>query len=158
MPDENVATNSEQDYRLLVIDDDLIQRTIISKIGGQTGFDVTAVSTFDDAAKKLTTIKFDCVTLDLSLGSQSGVLLLRTIVDSGHRMPIVVISGAEHYVLTSTVKMAAALGLDASPLAKPLNIPDLRLALMTKRVNAQTVRDLRLISTGQTSKPAAVVA
>ena len=81
MSDETGAVAATAEFKLLVIDDDIIQRTIISKIGAQAGFAVTAVATFSDAAKLLTGSKFDCVTLDLALGSQSGVLLLRTIVD-----------------------------------------------------------------------------
>jgi DNA-binding NtrC family response regulator len=142
MHDPTTVGQSEpaQSFLLLVIDDDLIQRTIIAKLGTQAGFDVTAAATFDEAAGLLTKHKFDCVTLDLSLGEQSGILLLRSIVDSGHRMPVIVISGAEPHVLQSTVAMAQSLNLDSLPLSKPLNLTELRGALAKKRQSAPALR------------------
>ena len=142
----DLAENNQPDqivgFRLLVIDDDLIQRTIISKIGTQVGFDVTMAATFAEAASVLTNQKFDCITLDLSLGEQSGALLLRTIIDSGRRMPVIVISGAEQHVLKATVAMADSLNLDALTLSKPLNLTDLRGALTRKRQSAPVMRSL----------------
>ena len=41
--------------RLLVIDDELVQRTIISKIGQQVGYEVLAVASFEDATLSCST-------------------------------------------------------------------------------------------------------
>ncbi|HEY1309527.1 MAG TPA: response regulator [Pseudolabrys sp.] len=119
--------------RLLVIDDDLIQRKIICKIGAQAGYDVVEAATFDEAERSLKTQKFDCITLDLSLGKQSGALLLRTIVDSGNRVPVIVISGADEHVMQTTVKIAQSLNLESELLAKPLKLVELRSALVAKK-------------------------
>ena len=130
---------------LLVIDDDLIQRTIISKIGSQVGFEVTAVSTLAHAADVLMSAALDCVTLDLSLGTQSGASLLQTVAESGQSTPVLIISGAEPHVLKSTLAAAASLGLDAQALTKPLDLALLRHALTAKMQAAPTVRDLQRI-------------
>lgn len=134
--------NSSNTYRLLVVDDDQIQHTIISKIGKQAGFEVTVASSFEEAAGRLKEHWYHCVTLDLSLGEHSGALLLRNIAESGYCTPVVVISGAIEHVLNSTVSMAQALKLDPLSLSKPLNLAALRAVLIQKRQSAQTLGDL----------------
>lgn len=134
--------NDSHIARLLVIDDDIIQRTVISKIGMQAGFMVEAASSFEEASRRLNTERFDCVTLDLSLGDKSGALLLRTIADGSNRVPVVVISGADEYVLNSTIAIAQSLGLDSKLFAKPLNLVELRNALIGKRQGAVARRGL----------------
>jgi DNA-binding response OmpR family regulator len=125
-----------QEARLLVIDDDLIQRKIIAKIGAQAGYEVVAAATFEDAESSLKNQRFDCITLDLSLGKQSGALLLRTIVDSGNNVPVIVISGADEHILQTTVSIAQSLQLEAELLAKPLKLTELRNALVHKKAGA----------------------
>jgi len=89
--------------RLLVVDDDLLQRTIIGKIGSKLGFETVVVPSFEEAAGHLQSRSFDAMTLDLSLGEHDGVELLRLIADHGlNAMPIVIISGCEERVLNST--------------------------------------------------------
>jgi DNA-binding response OmpR family regulator len=138
MGSANKSTEDEtpQAFRLLVIDDDLIQRKIISKIGGQAGYEVVSAATFNETEKILKGQKFDCITLDLSLGTQSGALLLRTIVDSGNQVPVIVISGAEEHVLRTTVNIAQSLNLECEMLTKPLNLIELRNALVKKKSSA----------------------
>ncbi len=119
--------------RLLVIDDDLVQRKIIAKLGAQAGYEVIEAATLDDAEKCLRGQRFDCITLDLSLGGQSGAILLRTVVSSGNLVPVIVVSGAEEHVARTTVDFAHSLNLDAELLAKPLKLVELRNALMAKK-------------------------
>ena len=47
------ATSPGNLPRLLVIDDELVQRTIISKVGQQVGYEVLAVASFEEAARML---------------------------------------------------------------------------------------------------------
>ena len=115
--------------RLLVVDDDLIQRKIISKLGAQVGFVVTEASSFSDAEILLKRENFDCITLDLSLGEHNGMMLLKTMVEAGVIAPIIVISGADEEVLRSTVGLALSLNITAVSIAKPLKITELRDAL-----------------------------
>lgn len=145
-PSANDMNDVSKTFRLLVVDDDLIQRTIISKIGAQSGFDVTIAATFDEAASFLRRDKFDCITLDLSLGEQSGVLLLQTMVANGRRMPVIVISGAEQHVLNSTITIAESLGLNSQSLSKPLNLAELRSTLLIKRQSAPALRGVMQLS------------
>jgi len=119
--------------RLLVVDDDLVQRTIIGRIGAKLGYDAVMASSFDIACGLLRTQAFDIMTLDLSLGERDGVELLRLVADLKlNAMPIVVISGCEERILNTTRRVGQALSLSLTCcLAKPLNPDNLREALQS---------------------------
>jgi EAL domain-containing protein (putative c-di-GMP-specific phosphodiesterase class I)/ActR/RegA family two-component response regulator len=117
--------------RLLVIDDELVQRTIISKIGQQVGYEVLAVASFEDATRMLQNNAYDCITLDLSLGEHSGTQLLRSIAEAG-KTSVIVISGCEERVLNSTVRLANMLGITCIQIPKPLDLMQLRRSLSAK--------------------------
>ena len=119
--------------QLLVVDDDVIQRTIISRIGTQSGYATASAASFAEAAQLLAQQSFDCVTLDLSLGKESGVLLLGKIAETSRLAPVIVISGTEEHIQLSTLKIAQSLGLQMQFITKPLKLPDLRAALVQKR-------------------------
>jgi len=123
--------------RLLVVDDDLVQRTIIGKIGSRLGYDTVVAPTFERAAELLRTDAFDVMTLDLSLGEHDGVELLRLAADLKlNAMPIVIISGCEERILNTTRRVGQALDLSLrSCLTKPLNLDHLREALLLPNRN-----------------------
>jgi len=66
---------------LLAVDDDPLQRRVITKIARQAGFAVVESASVLDASQLLRTRKIDCATIDLSLGAQSGLELLATIAN-----------------------------------------------------------------------------
>jgi CheY-like chemotaxis protein len=131
--DDNTMHEESTQPRLLVIDDDVIQRTIIARVGTQAGYETAAAASFAEAAQLLSRQSFDCVTLDLSLGRDSGVLLLDKMVETNNRAPIIIISGAEEHILNSTMKISESLGLQSQLLNKPLKLAELREALTQKR-------------------------
>jgi EAL domain-containing protein (putative c-di-GMP-specific phosphodiesterase class I)/FixJ family two-component response regulator len=129
--------------RLLVIDDDLVQRSIIGKIGAKLGYDTVIASSFEIAAELLKTETFDIMTLDLSLGERDGVELLRLAADCRlHAMPIVIISGADKRILNSTRRVAEGLNLSVTKcLSKPLNLESLRQSLFLPGQDLLDARD-----------------
>eukprot|EP01035_Chromulina_nebulosa_P040530 gene40530-54803_t len=136
------AESPDGTFKLLVIDDDLVQRMIIARIGVQAGFDVIQASTFEEAATRLKSESFDCVTIDLSLGDRSGALLLPLIADVDCRLPIILISGVDEHILEATAKMSRLLDLETQKFAKPVNLVRLREALMELRHDAPALRGL----------------
>lgn len=114
--------------RLLVVDDDLVQRTIIGKIGTKVGYDCLAVPSAEVAESMLARETFDLMAVDLSLGQRDGIELLRFVADRGLRdMSIVVISGCDGRVLKSTRRVAEGLGLSViGTLGKPLDVEHLK--------------------------------
>jgi len=131
--DTNNGEDGSPQPQLLVVDDDVIQRTIISRVGTQCGYATASAASFAEAAQLLAQQSFDCVTLDLSLGKDSGVLLLGKIAGTNKLAPIIVISGTEPHIQLSTLKIAQSLGLQMQFLTKPLKIADLRAVLAHKR-------------------------
>lgn len=124
--------------RLLVVDDDLVQRTVIGKIAAKLGYDTTTASSFEIAAGLLQHGSYDVMTLDLSLGERDGVELLRLASDRGLRaMSIVIISGCDGRITNSAKRIASGLKLSvAACLTKPLDLDLLREALQSPRKSA----------------------
>ena len=63
------------------------------------------------AADLIAAERFDCITIDLSLGDRDGIELLRLIAASGTAPRIIVISGCEQRILSATIRMAQGAGL-----------------------------------------------
>jgi EAL domain-containing protein (putative c-di-GMP-specific phosphodiesterase class I) len=121
--------------RLLVVDDDLVQRTLVGKIGAKIGYDCLIVPSLELAESALAREAFDVMTLDLSLGERDGIELLRFVADRGLRdMSIAVISGCDGRVLKSTRRVAEALGLSIiGTFSKPLDLDELKDLLQSPR-------------------------
>ena len=118
----------------LVIDDDPVQRMTISRVGTNAGYRAVAVATIEDAMREIKQQKFDCITLDLLLGGQNGMLMLNELAYFNPDTLLIVVSGASPAVRESTLGMATALHLNAAELPKPLDLASLRI-LLTQRLN-----------------------
>jgi len=62
---------------LLIVEDAEIHLSILRKIAEQVGFRTTGVYSMTEASKVLRERAVDCITLDLSLGEQSGMDILQ---------------------------------------------------------------------------------
>jgi two-component system, chemotaxis family, chemotaxis protein CheY len=117
--------------RLLVIDDDNVHRMVICKIGAKAGYEVFGAASYDEAARRFLERRYDCVTLDLSLGQRDGVEVLRDLVQGGFEEPIIIISGATDAITAETVKIGKSLNLNVrDPIPKPVNLAVLRQSLI----------------------------
>jgi two-component system chemotaxis response regulator CheY len=132
--------------RLLVVDDDHVQRTIIYRSGLQSGFDVDTAATLQKANQLVCERKFDCVTIDLGLGPECGLMLLQTLSEQAHLVPIIVISGACKKMLEMTAEMAQSLGFDSHIMSKPLNLIELRDVLDDNYRNTSIRRSLESLA------------
>jgi EAL domain-containing protein (putative c-di-GMP-specific phosphodiesterase class I)/CheY-like chemotaxis protein len=117
--------------RLLVVDDDLVQRVLISKIGAKLGYDTVVAPSFEAATELLARDTFDIMALDLSLGERDGVELLRFVAERNlQAMSIVIISGCDDRVMKATRRVVNGLKLSLGGcLTKPLDLSRLRSAL-----------------------------
>jgi DNA-binding response OmpR family regulator len=124
------ATHSVTDvsrHSLLVVEDALIHRTIISKIGDKVGFATRSASSVEAAEALLRREEFDAITLDLGLGEHVGVEVLRLLADLGSQTPVIIISGSDDAVLDETCRIGHSLGLNIwKPLRKPIDLTRLR--------------------------------
>jgi DNA-binding NtrC family response regulator len=118
------------DNELLAIDDADLHLSIVRKIAAQAGFKTTGANCVSEAARLLRERTFDCITLDLSLGEQSGVEILKLLAEMKCRTPIIVISGSEDAVLAETIRIGNFLGLNlCAPVPKPIHLAVLRTEL-----------------------------
>lgn len=124
--------------RLLVVDDDLVQRVLIGKIGAKLGYDTVVASSYEAATELLAREAFDVMALDLSLGERDGVELLRFVAERNLRaMSIVIISGCDDRIMKATRRVVSGLDLSLGGcLTKPLDLNRLRGALELPRRSA----------------------
>jgi signal transduction histidine kinase len=83
--------------RLLVVDDDLVDRLAIRRSVEQSGLDAS-IEECSDAAEALSKIRsahFDCALLDQDLPGLSGVELAKQLRDTGNLLPIVFVTGRQ---------------------------------------------------------------
>ena len=117
--------------RLLVIDDDGVQRTVLGKVGTKAGYAVTTVATVEEAIKEVERQHFDCIVLDLLLNGQNGMLILGAIAKFNAEALLIIISGASEAVREQTRALAAHQNLDVVDLPKPVDRTVLRTLLTT---------------------------
>ena len=116
--------------RLLVIEDDPTICRLIEKLGEKAGFTATTVDSFDDAVRLLEANQFDCITLDLLIGTKTGIAVLLCLADMGITAPIIVISGSPPAARDLAKKVGKMLQLNLlETLAKPIDFTALRTTL-----------------------------
>jgi two-component system chemotaxis response regulator CheY len=117
--------------RLLIVEDDNVQHGLIGRIGSAVGFAPTIARTFEEAVALLRKNKFDCITLDLSLGGgHNGTEVLRLLEELHCKTPIVIVSGATGLQLQLTSSIARSLKLNVcDSIPKPIDPPLLRKTL-----------------------------
>jgi two-component system chemotaxis response regulator CheY len=115
---------------LLAIDDADLHLSIVRKIATQAGFATTGASSVSEAARLLRERTFDCITLDLSLGEQSGLEILHLLAEMKCRTPIIVVSGSDDRARDETIRIGNFLHLNlCPPIPKPIHLAVLRKAL-----------------------------
>jgi EAL domain-containing protein (putative c-di-GMP-specific phosphodiesterase class I)/ActR/RegA family two-component response regulator len=116
--------------RLLVVDDERIQRLIVARAVESVGFIVDGAADLDEAAEWLSRRRYDAIVLDLSLGAREGVSLLHALRGGGTDPLVVLISGMDARVRTASCRLAEALRLRvAGALEKPIVPATLRALL-----------------------------
>jgi DNA-binding response OmpR family regulator len=113
--------------RLLAIDDDNLHRMIICRVAARAGYAPAGAATYEEAAKLLQEGRFDCITLDLSLGPHAGVEILRHLWVIGCKAVIIVISGCDGSTCDDTFNVARSLNLNIRDvMTKPVDLAVLR--------------------------------
>jgi two-component system, chemotaxis family, chemotaxis protein CheY len=123
--------------RLLVVDDERIQRLIVTRVAESIGFTVDGAADLDEAAEWLARRRYDAIVLDLSLGAREGVSLLHMLRGGGADPLVVLILGMDARVRAPSCRQAEALDLRlAGAMAKPIVPATLRAMLRDVRRRA----------------------
>lgn len=124
--------------RLLVIDDDNLHRMIICRVAAKAGYLPAGAATYDEAAELAQNNKFDCITLDLSLGEHAGVELLRHLWVIGCKATIIIISGCDDATCSESRRVAESLKFKVwESLPKPVNLAVLRDSLERLKLDGE---------------------
>lgn len=80
--------------KVLVVDDSLVIRKMLSSMLNKLGFDVEAVESASEASKAISSSTFDLVTLDLRMPEIDGISWLKQQRNQGMTTPVVIVSDA----------------------------------------------------------------
>ena len=115
---------------LLAIDDADLHLSILRKIAAQAGFNTTGAASASEAKNLLRTRRFDCITLDLSLGEASGIEVLALLYELRCPTPVIIISASNDAALNETVRIGKFLDVNLfAAMPKPVNLAVLRQTL-----------------------------
>ena len=131
--------------RIIVLDDDPVLRDFVTLVAQKSTFDVTPLSRPADLAGALAQGDPDAIVLDLKLGDETGVDVLETLAQRGCKADIILMSGCDQRVLTSSARIGEDLGLRiAGTLPKPFKSAQLKaiLAGLTRAPSALTIADI----------------
>lgn len=131
--------------RLLVIDDDLVDRLAIRRAVDQSGLDAELDEAADgrEALAKVARGGYDCLLLDQDLPGASGVEIARDLRASGNLVPIVFVTGRQNEELLEQAVIAGVTDFipknDLSPRRLGLRI---KFAIRIGRAEAESARSL----------------
>jgi EAL domain-containing protein (putative c-di-GMP-specific phosphodiesterase class I) len=107
--------------RLLVIDDDEIQRMHVRGLAQTVGYTVDPAASIAEAQRQMAVCTYDVMVVDLALDGEDGIEVLRAIKAAGQNPEIVVISGSEDRIRDAVVGYGRAMGLSMlGELRKPM--------------------------------------
>lgn len=131
--------------RILLIDDDLVDRLAIRRALDQSGFDceLEECATGDEALERVRQQEFDCLLLDHDLPGTSGTEVTRRLRAAGDLTPVVLVTGQQNEELLQAAVDAGATDFfpkgDLSPRRLALRV---RFAIRIGRAEAESARSL----------------
>ena len=78
--------------KVLIVDDDNAVLNILYKVIVSNGIEADTASGGEEALKKILSVKYDLILLDINLGNVSGFEVLQKIRDDGISTPVVIVS------------------------------------------------------------------
>jgi two-component system, chemotaxis family, chemotaxis protein CheY len=130
--------------QLLIVDDDTVQRMLISSAAGQAGHAVTMAGSCAEAIQHIRNARFDCVSLDLMLEDGDGIEVLKAMAAARFAGSVIVISGMNAARRIAARSYARSLGIELQSLPKPVDLAALRICLANLR---KTVKGLPVMHT-----------
>ena len=120
------SSATAQSPQLLVIDDDGTHRMLICLLARKLGYATTEAGTIEEAAALISNRHFDCMTLDLCLGTQYGTELLEVMHEKQPAVPVILVSSADDDERWEVLRLAMLYGMRITEMAKPLDLGRLR--------------------------------
>jgi len=95
-------------YRILVVDDEVMIRKLLTDALSGEGYETVTVPSREEAIGVLARERFDLVILDVRLGGESGLPVVRKMRESGSRVPAIVYTGALTAAIETEARSAGA--------------------------------------------------
>jgi EAL domain-containing protein (putative c-di-GMP-specific phosphodiesterase class I)/ActR/RegA family two-component response regulator len=119
-------------FRVLIVDDEAIQRLILARCVEVLGWKADTAATLEEAISKYSARAHDVVVIDLCLGEQDGMHLLRHLRRDHADPSVIFVSGVDDRIRAAAFRVARDLGLRvAGTLAKPVDPYSLHALLLS---------------------------
>jgi EAL domain-containing protein (putative c-di-GMP-specific phosphodiesterase class I)/FixJ family two-component response regulator len=126
-------------FRVLIVDDAVIQRLILARCVEMLGWKAETAGSVAEAVAKFSARAFDIVVIDLCLGEQDGMHLLRHLRRNRADPSLIFVSGMDDRIRAAAFRIAGDLGLRvAGTLAKPIDPYSLHALLLSNPTHART--------------------
>jgi len=127
-----VALDEGGVLRALILDDDPALCRLYARLAEEAGFTPCTILAVSQFAVEFSNCVPELVMLDLHLGDNDGVEVLRYLSDAGFVGPIILVSGADPRVLRASGRLGGEMNLNiAGVVAKPARAAELRAILDT---------------------------
>ena len=127
--------------RLLIVEDDTATKFTISKLADSIGYVTKSAASLEEADRLLRAERYDCITLDLTLGRDSGVQLISTLAASAPDARIIFVSGSPAWARTIASSVAKVARLNViEVITKPIDFSKLRAVLTAAKENLPATR------------------
>ncbi len=126
-------------FRVLIVDDEAVQRLILARCVEMLGWKADTASSVDEAIAKFSAHAHDIVVIDLCLGEQDGMHLLRHLRQNRADPSVIFVSGMDDRIRAAAFRIASDLGLRvAGTLAKPVDPYRLHALLLSNPTHTRT--------------------
>ncbi|MCI0471055.1 MAG: sigma-54 dependent transcriptional regulator [Candidatus Aminicenantes bacterium] len=126
--------------KILVIDDDVSIRNMLSIVLKKSGYEVTAADSSESALKRLKTESFDLIISDIKMPGISGIELLKKTKTLHPEVPVIMITA---FASANDAVEAMKLGAE-DYITKPFNLDELKLiidkSLYKKNIETENIR------------------
>jgi DNA-binding NtrC family response regulator len=130
----------QKSTKILVVDDDLSIRNMLSIVLKKCGYEVTTADSGESALKRLKTEFFDLLISDIKMPGISGIELLKKIKTLQPEMPVIMITA---YASANDAVEAMKLGAE-DYITKPFNLEELKLiiekSLYKKNIEIENIK------------------
>jgi DNA-binding NtrC family response regulator len=124
------SLSMDERKQLLIVDDDIIHRTVYSSIAQKLHYHVDLAQSPGDAFEALRAKSYRIVILDLLLGEGSGSDVLVLMSSLPRKPRVLLVTGASDDVIEETFAVGRQLGLEMfGPVRKPVNVTLIRTVL-----------------------------
>ena len=125
-------------FRVLIVDDEPIQCLILARCVEMLGWKAETAGSVDEAVARLSVQAFHIVVIDLCLGEQDGMHLLRHLRRHHTDPSVIFVSGMDDRIRAAAFRIASDLGLRvAGTLAKPIDPYSLHALLLANPTHAR---------------------